>query len=62
MTPAQLQAFRARLGWSQMRLAQELEVTRNTVTRWEMGLHPIPEMAVKLLALLNSPRRKRTAI
>lgn len=53
MTPAQLKSLRVRLGWSQQRLAERLGVTRNTVTRWEMGLYPIPPMAVKLLATLR---------
>lgn len=29
--------LRVRLGWTQPELAAQLEVTRNTVTRWEMG-------------------------
>lgn len=52
MTPAQLKTLRAALGWSQTRLAEELGVQRNTVTRWEMGLNPVPLMAQRLLALL----------
>ena len=49
MTPQQLKSLRASLGWSQTRLAEELGVARNTVTRWEMGLNPIPPMAQRLL-------------
>lgn len=53
MTSTDLKRLRARLGWSQQRLADTLGVTRNTVNRWEMGLHPIPPMAVKLLRTLR---------
>ena len=52
MTPADLKRLRARLGWSQQRLAEHLGVARNSVNRWEMGLHPIPPMAAKLLRTL----------
>lgn len=52
MTPTQLKSIRATLGWSQQRLAEELGVRRNTVTRWEMGLNPIPPMAERLLRML----------
>lgn len=57
MTPAQLKTLRVKLGWSQTRLAEALGVTRNTVTRWEMGLHPIPPMAEKLLRTLPHDRQ-----
>ena len=52
MTPDQLKRLRPKLGLSQGALASQLGITRNTVNRWEMGLHPIPSMAVKLLAVL----------
>jgi transcriptional regulator with XRE-family HTH domain len=55
MTPAQLKRRRASLGWSQTRLAEALGVTRNTINRWEMGVHPIPPMASKLMARLENP-------
>lgn len=51
MTPSRLKSLRARLGWPQQRLAEYLGVTRNTINRWEMGLHPIPPMAVKLIMI-----------
>lgn len=43
MTP--LAQARARLGWSQQRLAEALGVHRVTVARWEAGA-PCPRMAV----------------
>jgi DNA-binding transcriptional regulator YiaG len=48
-TPAEFKKLRMRLGWSQAALAKALGVQRNTVARWEMGMHPIPRMAVMLL-------------
>lgn len=53
MTPRELKAIRASLGWSQQRLAEALGVQRNTVNRWEMGTRAISGMAVKLLATLR---------
>lgn len=50
MTAQQLKTLRARLGWSQNRLAVALGVHRATILKWERGLHPIPPMAVRLLS------------
>jgi DNA-binding transcriptional regulator YiaG len=52
--PSELKSTRAKLGLSQAALAERMGVDRNTVVRWEMGLHPIPEMAVRLMKLLKS--------
>jgi DNA-binding transcriptional regulator YiaG len=54
MTPRELKALRASLGWSQARLAEEIGVAENTVTRWEMGRHPISAMVEKLLRTLRT--------
>jgi len=56
MTSTDLKSLRARLGWSQSRLAERLGVTRNTVNRWEMGLHPIAPMAILLLRTIKAPK------
>jgi len=42
MTPAGLQAFRARMGWNRSRLSAELGADRKTVARWLAGAVPIP--------------------
>jgi DNA-binding transcriptional regulator YiaG len=55
MTSQELKTIRAKLGLSQAALAARLGVQRNTVVRWEMGLHPIPEMATKFLTLISAP-------
>jgi len=41
--PNQLKAARARLGLTQAELADALHVARETVARWEIGTHRIPE-------------------
>lgn len=53
MTTRQLKAIRRRRRLSQQGLADLLGVSRNTVTRWEMGLHPIPTPIVRLLDYLD---------
>lgn len=62
MSPDQLKSLRAKLGLSQAGLAQKLGVNRNTVARWEMGLHPIPAMAGKFLRLLDDRRTERVPV
>lgn len=44
-----LQQLRARLGWSQARLADEVGVATNTVARWERGELGIGEPAARLV-------------
>jgi len=54
MTPRALTSYRRRRGLTQQALAARLGVARNTVTRWEMGLHPIPRWAVRFLTVLQT--------
>jgi len=54
MTPAELQAERARLGLGVRRLARVLGVAVSTVARWEAGQSPIPTMAALALAGLTA--------
>ncbi len=41
-TPEDLKRRRKRLGLTQTQLADILGVRRNTVTRWEVGILPVP--------------------
>lgn len=50
LTPDDLKALRAARGLSQRALADLIGVSRNTINRWEMGLHPIPKWAYLLMA------------
>lgn len=52
-TPDEVKSLRAQLGLSQQALADQLGVTRNTVARWEMGLHPISPLVSKFLRTLG---------
>ena len=54
----QLRQLRAKLRLTQAQLAEQLGVTRNTVNRWEMGLHPIPVWATKLIRLITEKHKK----
>lgn len=56
MKPLDLRAFRATLDLTQKALAARLGVDRHTVKRWEMGIHPIPAMAIKLLGTMKKTR------
>lgn len=44
LTPSALKLLRAKLGLTQRQLGAKLSVQRNTVNRWEMGLHPISQI------------------
>ena len=49
LTAAELKKVRARLGFSQEKLAFALGVNRLTVVRWEGDLHRIPHMVTLAL-------------
>src|SRR5487761_557838 len=50
-----LRQAREQRGWSQERLAQELEVSPQTVSRWECGVaFPYPHFREKLCALFET--------
>jgi DNA-binding transcriptional regulator YiaG len=53
MKPADLKILRTRLNLTQSEFAAWLGVTRNTVARWEMGMHPISAIAVRLITTLK---------
>jgi DNA-binding XRE family transcriptional regulator len=53
LTPAELKEARARLGFSQEKLAFALGVNRLSVVRWEGGLHRIPLMVTLAIKQLE---------
>ena len=53
LTPRELKEARARLNFSQERLAFELGVNRVTVIRWETGVYRIPNMLALALKHLE---------
>lgn len=42
MTPAQLTAWRQRLGLSKVGAAEAIGCHRDAIAKWEAGKHPIP--------------------
>jgi DNA-binding transcriptional regulator YiaG len=54
ITPADIISLRARLNWSQEHLAQQLGTSRATISRWETGRLPIPQMARLALSWLTA--------
>ena len=64
LTAEELRDFRRVLGWSQQKLADELDVARNTVVRMENGQMAIERrtaLAVRYLACTTTrSRRSRT--
>ena len=61
MTNVEIRAFREKLGWTQMALAEAIGVTSNTVARWERGEMAISEPAARLLQKIANEQRARTA-
>ena len=49
MSGAEFRKRRRSAGYSQAKLCRELDVAIRTVTRWERGETPIPQMAVLAL-------------
>jgi DNA-binding XRE family transcriptional regulator len=65
MKPAELKEVRVGLGLTQEQLANELDVHRLTVIRWEAGLHRIPlilTLAMKQLERERYPARDETRL
>lgn len=57
MTPAQMRKARERLGYSQARLAEHLDVHPMTVSKWERAEQPIPTMAALAVRCLAEHSR-----
>ena len=49
MTPQDIVNLRNRLGWSQARLAQYLNIDKGTISRWERGVNAPSRPFVKML-------------
>jgi DNA-binding transcriptional regulator YiaG len=49
MTPEELESARKQLGWSQRRMAAELEVDTSTIFRWIHGERGVPGPAAVAL-------------
>lgn len=54
-----LTRYRAAHGLTQAQLGERLGVARNTVNRWEMGLHPVPKWVGTLLFEVLEPRQPK---
>lgn len=61
VTGDELSKLRGRLGLTQTALAAQLGVHPITISKWETGVHAVPEPVAKLLRLMASaaPRSKR---
>jgi transcriptional regulator with XRE-family HTH domain len=62
MDGAELRKLRTRLGFTQAELAGEVDVSPNTVARWERGVTPIPVAVAKLVGLLAETVSPATAL
>jgi DNA-binding transcriptional regulator YiaG len=60
MTSHELTTRREALHLSQAELAQRFGVHTMTVSKWERGLHRIPEMVGMALSYLEQERRRAT--
>ncbi len=56
MTEDDVKRVRAKLGLTQDELADIVGVARNTVARWEMGMHPVSVPVERLLRTLSAPK------
>lgn len=54
MTGNDLKIALDRIGWTGGELARRIGVSRNTVSGWTTGKHPIPKLLVEYLALIEA--------
>jgi DNA-binding transcriptional regulator YiaG len=52
VTPEQIKALRLKMGMTQRQFAACIGAQRNSVWRWEAGIHPASPLLDKLLRLL----------
>lgn len=59
MSGPELKARREALNLDQAQLAERLGVHKRTVSKWERGVHAIPEMVTLAFQVLERPKRSR---
>ncbi len=59
MNAKTLRGRRLALAYSQAKLATLLRVDVMTVSRWERGLHPIPEAVALVVKMLEAKAKKK---
>lgn len=59
MTPAEVKKTREAMRLTQSELAALLGVARNSVARWEMGLHPVSAPVERLLTALVAAQKRQ---
>ena len=59
MTGQELRQLRNQLRLTQLDLAEQLGVHKITVSKWETGVHKVPEAVAKLLPLLVKDTQNR---
>ncbi len=52
MKPEEIKKFRKSRGWTQKKLAEELGVIQQAVSKWESGKRPVPLYIEKLMKCL----------
>jgi DNA-binding transcriptional regulator YiaG len=60
VTGKEVKAARTRLNMNQQAFAAALGVNQGTISRWEQGKIPVPEIAARLIGRLAAERKKRT--
>jgi transcriptional regulator with XRE-family HTH domain len=61
MSGKELKKIRRRLGWTQVQLAEAMNVTPNSVARWERDEVPIRESMATLARLLAGQKQRKGA-
>jgi DNA-binding transcriptional regulator YiaG len=62
MTEHDVKRLRAKLRLTQDELANLVGVARNTVARWEMGLHPVSTPIERLLNALVAAQKRQPRV